>query len=172
MNRPQPHEFAPFYAKYIEKVKDDVMEELEEQSITIPDFLRTTPADKVNFAYAEGKWTLKEVLGHIIDTERIMAYRLLRFSRKDTQPLLGFDENEYVKNSGYLSRGFEGLVDEFELLRKSNLFLFNSLRQEDLPLSGTANGQRITVRALLFVIAGHAKHHKEIIKERYLQFSY
>jgi hypothetical protein len=168
MNRPQANEHAPFYAKYIERVSEDVIEELREQSQTIPSFLRLIPQEKIDFSYSDGKWTIKEVVGHMIDTERMMAYRLLRFSRKDNQPLLGFDENEYVKNSRFFAREFESLIDEFASVRKSNLFLFNSLTQEDLALSGIANGQRITVKALLFVMAGHAKHHLEIIKERYL----
>ena len=168
MSRPQANEHAPFYAKYIERVDDNVIEELREQCQTIPSFLRLIPKEKLDFSYSEGKWTIKEVVGHMIDTERIMAYRLLRFSRNDNQSLLGFDENEYIKNSRYFAREFESLVDEFESVRKANLFLFDSLTQEDMTLSGIANGQLITVKALLFVIAGHAKHHLEIIKDRYL----
>lgn len=168
MNRPQPEEYAPFYAGYIATVDDDVLTVLQKQSEEIPRFLRTIPAEKEDYAYAIGKWTLKEVLGHIIDTERIMAYRLLRFSRKDSQPVPGFDENNYIKNSSYSSRNFSDLVGELDLLRRSNLFLFSDLKDQDLALTGEANGQKISVRALLFVIAGHLNHHVRLIKERYL----
>lgn len=168
MNRPQPDEFAPYYTKYIEKVNDDVLSELEKQCSDLQTFLSSIPHEKEEFTYAEGKWTTKEVIGHIIDTERIMAYRLLRISRNDSTPLPGFDENQYVKNSHFKSRDLSGLIDEFISVRKSNLHLFQSLNEDDLSKTGTASGYSVSVRALLFIIAGHVKHHQQILKERYL----
>jgi len=168
MNRPQPDEYNAYYASYIEKVNDDVLLELEQQEYSFTDFLKAVPKDKRDYAYAENKWTVKEVLGHVLDTERMMTYRLLRFSRNDPSDLAGFDEMHYIKNSGYGNRDFNSLIDEFAQLRKSNLFLFKSLTENQLALSGTANGSKVSVRALLFIIAGHLKHHRQVISKRYL----
>lgn len=168
MNRPQPDEHAPFYKGYIETVADDVIDELETQAHAFPDFLRALPPEKADYAYAEGKWTLKELLGHIIDTERIMTYRILCISRQDPTPLPGFDENEYVKKSRYLNQDFGKLIEEFGVLRRANLYLFRSLQESELSYRGMANNCTVSVRALLFIIAGHVNHHRKIITERYL----
>lgn len=168
MNRPQPDEHAAFYNAYIQTVEDDVIDELETQASAFPDFLRSLPPSKAGYAYAPGKWTLKQLLGHLIDTERIMTYRLLCIARNDITPLPGFDENHYVKNSGYSDSDFGKLIEEFEVLRRANLYLFRSLTEEELLRQGTANNYAISVRALLFIIAGHLNHHRKIITERYL----
>lgn len=168
MNRPQPYEVIPYQQKYIDTVTDDVIAELESQADSFSDFLKSIPEEKHNFAYADGKWTLKELLGHIIDTERIMAYRVLRFSRNDTTPLPGFDENKYVEHCNFSSQNFDKLIEEFKAVRISNLYLFKSLTESQLTLQGISNGNPQSVRALLFVIAGHVNHHKMIIKDRYL----
>ncbi|MXV14860.1 DinB family protein [Hufsiella ginkgonis] len=169
MNRPQPEESAIFYRTYINKTKDDVLHELEEQAFTFPDLLRNLPAEKGDFAYAEGKWTIKEMTGHVIDTERIFVYRALRIARKDKTPLAGFEQNDYARHSRYHERSLESLADEFELLRKANLFLFRSFTEEELSQAGNASTYDITVRAMLFVIAGHVNHHRGILEERYLR---
>lgn len=168
MNRPQPDEFIPYQQKYIDSVSDDVLAELRNQVETFSNFLESIPSDKHNFAYAGGKWTVKELLGHVIDTERIMAYRLLRFSRKDATPLPGFEENDYVQNSNFSDQKFNDLIEEFKAVRTANLFLFKSLTDEQINLRGIASDNTVTVRALLYVIAGHVNHHKMIIEERYL----
>ncbi|TZF85645.1 DinB family protein (plasmid) [Pedobacter sp. BS3] len=168
MNRPQPDEFAPYYQTYIDTVSDDVLAELKLQSTAVPNFLRLIDKGKANYAYAPGKWTLKELIGHVIDTERIMAYRLLHIARKDQIPLPGFDENYYAANSSYASRDLDNLIDEFEQLRLANLFLYQSLTGDELERSGLANGHNVSVRALLFIIAGHVNHHKRIVTERYM----
>jgi uncharacterized damage-inducible protein DinB len=168
MNRPQPDEFGSFFKGYIDAVNDNPLNELEAQLTDFPRFLSSIPEQKHDFAYAEGKWTLKEVLGHMLDTERIMTYRLLRFSRKDSTVLPGFEEDDYVRNSTYRHREFEGLIEEFKAVRQANLFLFKSLSDEQLDLRGTASNNPLSVRALLFIIAGHLKHHKRVIQERYL----
>ncbi|HCN84904.1 MAG TPA: DinB family protein [Sphingobacteriaceae bacterium] len=168
MSRPQPEEFGVFYQKYIDTVSDNVIADLEAQVSSFPEFLNSIPTEKENYAYAEGKWTIKELLGHVIDTERIMTYRLTRFSRMDKTELAGFEENSYVANAHFKDRSMKSFVEEFKLLRSANMFLFQSLSEEELNRKGVANGNAISVKALLFVIAGHLKHHRNIITERYL----
>lgn len=168
MKRPQPDEYSAFQKAYIDKVSDDPLQEIETQSITFPQFLRAIPEEKIDYAYAEGKWTLKEMLGHIIDTERILTYRLLRIARNDSTGLPGFEEDDYVKNSHFKDQDFGLMIEEFRTLRKANLFLYNSLNEEELQRKGLANGNPTSVRALLFIIAGHMQHHKLVIEERYL----
>jgi hypothetical protein len=167
MERPQADEFGAFYKGYIDAVDDDVIAEINQQRISLPELMRAN-ASKADFAYAEGKWTLKELLGHIIDTERIVAYRLLRISRNDITPLPGFEENAYVEFSGHRNADFEKLIQEFEVVRKSTLFLIDSLSEEQLNYRGTASGHPVSGRALVFIIAGHLKHHVGVVRERYL----
>lgn len=166
--RPQVDEFPLFYKGYIDNVGDDVFAELEQQLDSFPKFLNAISEEKSSYAYAEGKWTIKEMVGHLLDTERIMSYRALRFARQDTTALPGFDENDYVKYAHFADRTLQSLVDEFITLRKSTLFLIKSFREEDLNRSGISNDKPITVRALIFIMAGHVNHHKQILKERYL----
>lgn len=168
MKRPQPEEYNSFYQNYIDTVGDDVVSELANQLTSVPEFLGLVPTEKTDYAYAPGKWTLKEVLGHIIDTERIMSYRLLRFSRNDSTPLAGFEENNYVKNAHFANEDFNTMIEEFKAVRKANLFLFRSLTEEELQRKGEANNSLLSVRALLFIMAGHVKHHQKVIEERYL----
>lgn len=161
-------EYAPYYERYISRVTGDILDELKEQPAALAAFIHNIPPEKGDYAYAPGKWTLKEVLGHILDTERIMAYRALRIARNDQTPLPGFEENDYAAAARYSERDLESLLEEFELLRRSNLFLFESFSAEELKRSGTASGQTVSVRALLYIIVGHVKHHRMIIEERYL----
>lgn len=168
MNRPHPDEFAPFYQTYIDLVEDDVLKTLEEQLHIFPHFVDSIDPAKADYAYAENKWTIKEVIGHVTDTERIMAYRLLRFSRKDKSPLAGFEENDYVLHSRFKLLSINELKEEFIAIRKSNLYLFRALSEEQLEMSGPANNSAVSVRALLFIMAGHVKHHQAIIRDRYL----
>lgn len=169
MNRPQPGDYVPFQTTYLNTVGDgDIVEILNQQYDSLSEFLRSIPEDKALYAYAEGKWTVKENIGHLTDTERIMAYRLLRFSRKDTNALPGFEQDDYVANAHFNEMKLSDLVDEFLAVRKANLYLFNSLTDEQKTLSGISSGHRVTVNAFLYVIAGHANHHVNILKERYL----
>jgi hypothetical protein len=168
MSRPQPEEFGVFYKRYIDTVDDDVITELDMQASSFEEFLHLIPVEKENYAYAEGKWTVKELVGHVIDTERIMTYRLTRFARKDETELPAFEENDYVANAHFNTRSLASFAKEFKLLRSANMFLFRSLQEEELNRKGTANGNIVSVRALLFVIAGHLKHHQNILSERYL----
>lgn len=168
MNRPKTHEYPAWAETYIKLIDgNDVISLLERQAIEYPDFIRNL-IEKADYAYAPGKWTIKELAGHIIDTERILVYRLTCFARNEKQPLPGFEEDDYVANAHFSDRSLLSLSEEFSLLRKSNLYLFKSLTDAELEQMGTASNRQITVRALLFVIAGHIMHHVQIIKERYL----
>ena len=168
MNRPQADEFAPYYATYIDTVSENVLGELEHQVTSFPKFLKLISDEKAYYAYAEGKWTVKEVVGHMIDTERIMAYRALRIARNDTTPLASFEENEYVANAAFNDRSLQSLSEEFAALRTSNVYFFKSLTNEEYDRQGTASGKTVSVRALLYIIVGHVNHHWHIIEERYL----
>jgi uncharacterized damage-inducible protein DinB len=167
MNRPQPNEYPVWAETYIKLVEDDVMEILERQASEFPDFINSL-IEKADYAYAPGKWTIKQLIGHMIDTERILVYRLTCFARGEKTPLPGFEEDDYVKNAHFQDRSLLSFSEEFALLRKSNLFLFKSLKEEELNQRGNASNRDISVRALLFVLAGHVTHHVQIIKDRYL----
>jgi len=167
MNRPQPNEYPAWALTYIEKVNGDIFELLERQADEFPDFISTLTV-KADYAYAPGKWTLKEMSGHIIDTERILVYRLTSFARLEQTALPGFEEDDYVANAHFAERDLTSFAEEFRLLRKANLYLFKSLNEQDLKRSGTVSERQISVRALLYVIAGHLIHHTQIINERYL----
>jgi len=167
MNRPQTHEYPVWGEQYISLVDDDVLEVLKKQASEFPDFINNL-VEKADYAYAPGKWTIKELTGHIIDTERILTYRLTCFARAENHALPGFDEDDYVANAHFSDRSLLSLSEEFALLRKANMYLFNSLTEQELNRSGTASERQISVRALLFVIAGHVIHHTQIVKSRYL----
>ena len=169
ITKPLPGEYAPFYKSYVEQVgEDDVLEKLSSSRKKTYDFFLSIPPEKADFAYAEGKWSVKEVLGHLIDTERIMAYRLLRFARADHHPLAGFNENFYASKANSKNRDLEDLANEFSDLRKANLYLYQNLDEEQLRRKGTASNAIVSVKALLYIIAGHELHHLKIIRERYL----
>ena len=167
MNRPQPHEYPEWGAQYINLVdQDDVLILLEKQSQEFPEFLNNF-IEKADYAYAPGKWTIKELAGHMVDTERILCYRLLCFARGEKTPLPGFEEDDYVKNAHFSDRSLLSIGEEFSLLRRANQYLFNSLNETELDQIGTASGRPMSARAILFVMAGHVIHHTQIIKERY-----
>lgn len=168
MKRPQADEYAAFYKNYIDAVSDNVIAELEHQANSFTTFLKGISQDKASYAYAEGKWTIKELVGHVIDTERIMAYRMLTIGRNDQTPLPGFEENSYVVNAHFTDRTLASLADEFAALRKANMFLVKSFNEEDVARMGSANGSPISVLALIYILAGHLNHHRKVIEERYL----
>jgi hypothetical protein len=124
--------------------------------------------DKFDYRYAEGKWTIKEIIQHIIDTERIFAYRALRISRNDQTPLPGFDENDFANNTAAQTRGLQDLLTEFSAVRHSNLLLFKSFSDEQLLQVGIASEHSISVRAIGFILIGHQKYHQKVFEERYL----
>ncbi|TAF53467.1 MAG: DinB family protein [Sphingobacteriia bacterium] len=166
--RPSTTEFAPFYNGYIQLVNaSSVSEALEKYADKILAFYTQIPAAAANYKYADNKWTLKEMLQHVLDTERIMSYRLLRIARNDQTPLAGFDENAYAAAANVDHRSWESMVEEFRLLRQTTHALCHSLHESDWTKMGTASGQPISARALGFILLGHLLHHKNIIVERY-----
>ena len=167
MKQPQTQEFPGWALTYISKVEGDVLDTLATQAEEFTTFINGLTAI-ADYAYAPGKWTIKEMMGHIIDTERILVFRLMSFARNEKAALPGFDEDNYVAAAHFQDRSLESFCEEFSFLRKSNLFLFNSLNEQELDIMGNANQKSISVRALLYVIAGHVIHHKGVIEERYL----
>ena len=124
--------------------------------------------EKGLFRYAEGKWSIKELVGHLIDTERVMAYRALRFARNDRTELAGFEQNDYIENSNFDACSLRELAREFELVRNANVLMFQNFSEEVWTRSGIASGNQVSVRALAYIIAGHELHHMKILRERYL----
>ena len=169
IKKPQPNEYKSFYGAYINLPDDtDILQQLSAQKDNTYNFLTQLPEAKADHAYAEGKWSIKQVVGHMIDAERIFAYRILCFSRNEPNGLPGFDENAYVENSNFTQRTLADLAAEFKAVRESNLFMLRALTDEQSLIEGTANATPITIRALVYVIAGHELHHMRIIKDRYL----
>lgn len=169
ITKPIPGEYAPYYHTYVSKVVfDDLITALEQGGREFLEFVRNIPADKLDFRYAEGKWTVKEVIGHLIDAERVFAYRAMRFARNDKTALPGFEENNYVPESNANYRSIESLIEEVKFLRKATVAMFQSFNSEMMLRKGPANGKDISVRALGFIIAGHELHHMGVIMDRYL----
>ena len=169
LEKPSLAEYAPFYQSYIDKVEGDAFTFLEKQMLRFIDFCSKIPEEKTEYRYEEGKWSIKELVGHCIDTERVMAYRLLRISRKDYTPLAGFDENDYVANAHFDDREWPTLLLDLHHLRASTLQLISNLRAEQLSNTGMANNYAISVRALIYIIAGHLEHHFNILTSRYVK---
>jgi hypothetical protein len=168
-HRPAPDEFAPYYAGYIAQVPDgDVIEALIGGAEIAAALLHDISEETASHAYAEGKWTLKEVIQHCADAERIFAYRALRFARGDATDLPGWDEKRYAPASGANARPFASLLDELESVRESTVTLFEGLPEASWSLRGTANGTPVSVRGIAWITAGHLLHHLEVIQERYL----
>ncbi|WP_456315431.1 DinB family protein [Pseudomonas shirazensis] len=163
------NEYSGGFTTYIKEAGNvNLIEELE---ISLHDFIRfvqNIPMDKFDYRYAEGKWTIKDIIQHIIDCERIFAYRALRFSRADATPLASFEEDDYAKNTNATARSIQDLLTELSALRHSNVLFYKSLSEEQLQRIGTASNNPISVRALGFVIIGHQKHHQKVFEERYL----
>lgn len=169
MKRPENTEYSDWYAGYVGSVQEtDIISALEKQSDEIKQFFAEITDEKSLYRYAENKWTIKELLGHIIDGERVFAYRALRFSRNDETALAGFDENPYVAQSNFNERTLSELVEEFVLLRQANMFIFRNLKESDWDNSGIASDAKVTLRALAYIMVGHIRHHLKILKERYL----
>ncbi len=168
--RPGDNEYAPYYATYVDKVGDgDIFSILSAQLHHTLALLRPLTDEQGNYQYAEGKWSIKEVVGHIVDSERIFCYRALRGARADEQPLPGFEQDDYVDAANFNNRSLEGLLDEFSHVRTSNLLFFKSLSATDLMRTVVASNVVFTVRALLYIIAGHELHHVQVLNEKYLQ---
>jgi len=169
MDRPDATEFAEYYNNYVSRIEGNgVIPILEAQSAELRSALSDLPEGKGTHSYGDGKWTIKEVLSHIIDAERIFAYRILRISRGDETPIEGFEQDGYIETSNANNRPFAELLEEFELQRKSNLLLLKNIDAAGSQRMGTASGFPVSVRALAYISAGHVRHHLGILNERYL----
>lgn len=166
--RPETGEYAPYYDKYISLVKGhDLLGLLEAQRLQVAQMFAARSERDGNFRYAPDKWTVKEVLGHVNDSERIFAYRALRIARGDQTPLSGFEQDDYVRGGNFAERTLADLAEEFAYVRNATVALFRSLKKEAWSRRGTANKNEITVRALAYIVAGHELHHRLILEERY-----
>jgi DinB superfamily len=166
--RPAKTEYAPYYEKYISLVpEEDVLVALDQQLAETLILLRGVSEQHGAFRYEPNKWSVKEVLGHLIDTERIMSYRALRIARNDRTPLSGFEQGDYVKNGDFDQRSVQSLAREFEQVRRASISLFRNLGPSAWQRLGTANNVEVSVRALAYIVAGHELHHKVILRDKY-----
>jgi len=169
MLKPMPNTYPVYFKNYVDQVPDeDLLPGFQNQAAVIKQFLGSITEEQSNYAYDTGKWTIKEVLQHIIDAERIFNYRALCFARKEATSLPGFDENAYADNSNANSRSWQDLVDEFLTVRSSTEYLYKSFTDEALATSGISNNNPATVLSFGFITLGHFYHHKKVLQERYL----
>jgi uncharacterized damage-inducible protein DinB len=166
--RPQPGEYAPYYDRYISLVQgEDILDTLDQQRRQTMLLLSGRNDEDGDFRYAPDKWSAKEVLGHVCDTERIFAYRALRISRADATPVEGFEQDDYVQNGPFAQRPLADLVEDFIAVRRATLSLLRNLDEPAWSRRGIANKNEVTVRALAYTIAGHEMHHRRILEEKY-----
>jgi len=166
--RPAPDEYASSYEAYISKVKgNDIVGILDAQRLQMAQLFVARSERDGNFRYAPDKWTVKQVLGHVNDTERIFTYRALRIARGDQTPLSGFEQDDYVRGGNFAERTLAGLAEEFAFVRAATIAFFKSLQKEAWQRRGVANKNEVSVRALAFIVAGHELHHRMILEERY-----
>lgn len=167
--KPETDEYASYYGKYVSLIDDDdIVAVLESQLDATVACLRGLSEEQGNYAYEPGKWSIKQLVGHINDAERIFAYRTLRIARGDQTPLPGFEQDDYIAGANFDALTLAELTTEFELIRRSNLALFKQFSDEVWVRRGTASGNPISVRALVYIIAGHEAHHMNILRSRYL----
>ncbi|NIO00715.1 MAG: DUF664 domain-containing protein [Candidatus Latescibacteria bacterium] len=168
-HRPEKKEYFEFYDRYVKLVPEgDIVAILREQLQTTLELLRGVPQEKVDHRYAPGKWTLKEVVGHVIDMEWVFSYRALSFARCKTPPLPGVDQEEFMSGANFSARAMSDLMQELQHLRSANILLFDSFDETILDRTGIASDCRFTVRSIAYIIAGHEKHHMEVLSEKYL----
>ena len=168
--KPALTEHAPEFSNYVALVGEgDIIQTLERQIENSLSLLRTIPSDKANFRYAPEKWSVKELLGHLIDSERIFSYRALRFARNDQTPLPGYEQNDYVRNADFDRRNLADMAEEFATVRRATIQLLRPLNETEWLRHGKANENEVTVRALAYIIAGHELHHMGVLRSRYLQ---
>lgn len=169
VERPPASEYAPYQAGYVASVPDgDIFEILARQGTEFPEFIHSLGEPRGSYRYAPGKWTVKEMIGHVNDTERVFAYRAMRFARGDETPLPSFEQDQYVPVGNFGARTLASLADEFAHLRAATLDLYDHLDADALARRGSASGFVVSVRAMAYVIAGHVAHHERILRERYL----
>jgi hypothetical protein len=166
--RPGSDEYAPYYGKYIGLVGDgDIVRRLEEQIAGTMTALAGVPEGRAGHRYGPDKWSIREVVGHLADAERVFAYRAMRFARADATPLPGFEENAFVANASFESRTLASLADEYAAVRRASVAFFGALTPEEWLRGGVASSNVVTVRALAWIAAGHELHHRQILRERY-----
>lgn len=170
MNFPKPGEYADYYSGYIQQIPENqnIIKVLEDGRDNLQTLIKSLPEEKGNYAYAEGKWSIKEVLGHLADVERVMSYRAMCIARGEKQSLPGFEQDDYVRVAGFNKRSLDSLAGELLQLRNDSITLFRSFTEEDGLRWGKANNYNTTARAFMYIIAGHELHHMKILKERYL----
>jgi len=167
--RPEPTEYAPYYGRYVGLVPNgDIVETLSTQLDATLRLLRSLLEEKGDARYAPGKWSVREVIGHVVDAERIFTYRALRFARADETALASFDENAFVSNASFNDRTLGSLLDEFEAVRRASVLLFAAMNATEWMRRGVASGNPMSVRAAAWVTAGHEVHHLDILRTRYL----
>ncbi len=172
ISRPQPGEYASYYDRYISLVQgEDILNTLDQQRRETMLLLSCRDEEDGNFRYAPDKWSAKEVLGHVCDTERVFAYRALRISRADPTPLEGFEQDDYVRNGPFANSPLSDLVEDFIAVRRATLSLLRDLDEVAWMRRGVANKNEVTVRALAYTIAGHELHHRRILEEKYFSRS-
>lgn len=162
-------DYNSYYQGYIDALGDIELSDIHQRQLrNFPEFLESIPDSKLHFAYEEGKWTVAEVLIHLIDTERVFQYRALRFARADETPVQGFKQDDYVPNSNAHRRSKESIIEEYKAVRRSTIALFSNFNRQTLQNKGMASNSEMSVAALGFIISGHQRHHRNIIRERYL----
>ena len=168
IGRPGAGEYAPYFERYVSLIHgEDVLEVLEEQSGRVYGALAAIPESLAGFRYAPGKWSIREVVGHVADSERVFAFRALAFARGERSPLPSFDENEYARCSGHDATPLRELTEEFAAVRAATMHLLRHLPPDAWTRTGVASGQPVSVRALAFIMAGHVAHHLAILHDRY-----
>ncbi|HQR37213.1 MAG TPA: DinB family protein [Blastocatellia bacterium] len=166
---PEPTEYASYYGGYVSLVPaGDIVETLASQLATVRELLASIDESKGAYRYAPGKWSIKELMGHIIDAERVFSFRALAFARGDEQPIPGMDQDPYVANGKFDDVPLRDLAEQFDHLRAANVLLFKGLPDEAWTRIGTASGNPISVRALAHILAGHVAHHISVLREKYL----
>lgn len=169
IGRPETTEYQSYYGTYISLVPDDdILAVLERQMEDTAGFLGTIPESQASFRYAPDKWSIKELVGHLIDGERVFAYRALRFARDDKTPLPGFEQDDYVRNGAFDNCRLSDLASELKSVRQATLFLFKNLDRDAWTRRGVANDSEVSVRAIAHIIAGHELHHREVLRTKYL----
>lgn len=165
----EPSEYGEYYGRYVSKSNGEyILNQFSSNSYAMINVLKSVSEKKASYRYEPGKWSIKEVIGHITDTERVMSYRALSFARGETQPLPGYNHEDYVKFADFEDQALRDLINQYRSVRQASETLFQSFSAEMLMRKGTASNNEFTVRALGFIIVGHEKHHLEILKERYL----
>ncbi len=166
--RPQPSEHSPYHLNYISLVPDDdILQTLDAQRRDMILYLSARSEDEGNFRYAPGKWSAKEVVGHICDAERIFAYRALRIARGDQTPLPGWEQDDYIRAAAFAEQPFANMIEDYIAVRRASVSLFRNLDEQAWSRTGTANRSTVSVRAIAWIIAGHELHHKKLLQAKY-----